>query len=764
MKEFDIEGQRSYWGDKCSDKFRKRAKHRPQAGDRRSDGVPGQAAGRSLRAPGRTRPERSAFRAPCTSTTASPSGAPTSRSWDSKWWSSPRTDRNICRRGRRAGHRPALLPHQGRARARAGAGCARAWITFCVPNMVNYEIPQRRETASESHLCPWNQTLPFVHPRRAATGADARPHPRSHGALPPMGARTWKRSWREFAKRRWTFRVAPATARYRRLCGPGSVHRGPAGNRPHGARAPGKKRRAGAGAGGTLLQHVRPQRELRHPAQAARALRRQRAAHGFPARSTTRTSLDVNPEHVLELGAADSGGGAHHAALSRTCTWSTSPTSSAVRIPTSSRSWTTPAGKPVAGAPVRRPRQRRRLHHPLRSLSRQQRIPAMSALRHQHVSRKVGADHPLDGKVGLYAGHGRGQHPEAFAAVFRWLGVEAHPTPPSDARTRELGGKFTAGDECYPAKVTVGDFLRIMEQPGFDPRRTVFFMAAADGPCRFGQYAPYLKRLLAEVGQGEVQILSPSSQNGYADLGDIATPFMRAGWRALVCRRPAAQGAARNPSLRRRERRRRPGLTRKASRDLCQTIETSCADARLPTARRWWSSMRRARERFRRVPAHYDPETPLIGVVGEIFCRLNTFSNEDLVRKLEGYGAEAWLSDIAEWIGYTNQEVRRKLRLCGRGWSLEMVKAKLREHVQHSDEHALRAPFHEDFVRLRRAGDRATSGTGRALSAAHRRGRRDGAQRRQGRVPGAARRRRHHRHQPLHLHERHRERSRCIPS
>ena len=49
--------------------------------------------------------------------------------------------------------------------------------------------------------------------------------------------------------------------------------------------------------------------------------------------------------------------------------------------------------------------------------------------------------------------------------------------------------------------------------------------------------------------------------------------------------------------------------------------------------------------------------------MGEIFCRLNTFSNENLVRCLEGYGAEAWLSDIVEWIWYTNSEHFRKLKL-----------------------------------------------------------------------------------------------------
>ena len=91
--------------------------------------------------------------------------------------------------------------------------------------------------------------------------------------------------------------------------------------------------------------------------------------------------------------------------------------------------------------------------------------------------------------------------------------------------------------------------------------------------------------------------------------------------------------------------------------------------------------MTRARERFRRVPARYDANLPLIGVVGEIFCRLNTFSNDDLIRKLEGYGAEAWLSDIMR-VDRLHQLPNRSANssLRGRTWSLEMVKTLLRDH------------------------------------------------------------------------------------
>ncbi len=318
----------------------------------------------------------------------------------------------------------------------------------------------------------------------------------------------------------------------------------------------------------------------------------------------------------------------------------------------------------------------------------------MPFIGHRHVRRTIKSDHPLAGKKVYIPIMAEGSS-EVFAACFRWLGIEAYATPPSNARTKELGAKFTSGDECYPAKITVGDFLRIIEQPGFDPARAVFFMPTAEGPCRFGQYAPFLKKVLRDAGYGDVQVLSPTSENGYAGLGDVATPFQRGGWRALVC------GDILNRALlKTRPFETTPGTAENAYAeslcDVCATMEQSCADAGCQL-RSLVESLTRARDRFRKVPARYATDVPLIGIVGEIFCRLNTFSNENLVRKLESYGAEASLSHIAEWVMYTNAEQKRRLRLRGRGTSLEMLGALIRTHVQHADEHALFAPFQEDF-------------------------------------------------------------------
>jgi predicted nucleotide-binding protein (sugar kinase/HSP70/actin superfamily) len=286
----------------------------------------------------------------------------------------------------------------------------------------------------------------------------------------------------------------------------------------------------------------------------------------------------------------------------------------------------------------------------------------------------------------------------AFASVFRALGVEADIVPPSDDRTRELGARYTSGDECYPAKVTVGDFMKLLERPDVDPSKVMLFMPTADGPCRFGQYAAYLKQILSANGYDQTEIVSPTSNNAYGGLGELAGPFVRTAWRGLL----AAD------ILQKMLLHYRPHETHKGDidlvygeclDDLCSAIEKS------PTAppvqlRAVRDSLVRCRDRFRSVPIHRDPSIPVIGVVGEIFCRLNTFSNDDLVRRLEEYGGEAWISDLTEWVWYTNSEHFRKLKLRGRQISAESLGAWIREQVQHRDERVLLEPFREEFAGL----------------------------------------------------------------
>ena len=287
----------------------------------------------------------------------------------------------------------------------------------------------------------------------------------------------------------------------------------------------------------------------------------------------------------------------------------------------------------------------------------------------------------------------------AFAAAFRYLGVDARMSPDGDERTYEIAGRFTSGDECLPERVTIGDFLKVAEQPGFDPAKTAFFMPTASGPCRFGQYSPFMKQVLRELGYDEILIVSPTSADGYSSLGEYAGPMMRLGWWGLVG----------SDALRKMLHIYRPHETARGAADKAcdQALTLFCdalADSSVPVGGKkidqLVGALEEGRNLFRAIPVDFSRETRLIGVVGEIFCRLSTFSNEDLIRKLESFGAQAWLSDISEWVWYTNLEQEKNLRMFGRAFSLDMLKVKLKEHIQHSHESKLLAPFREEFVGL----------------------------------------------------------------
>jgi predicted nucleotide-binding protein (sugar kinase/HSP70/actin superfamily) len=283
----------------------------------------------------------------------------------------------------------------------------------------------------------------------------------------------------------------------------------------------------------------------------------------------------------------------------------------------------------------------------------------------------------------------------AFAAAFRSVGIDAEVCPDSDARTLELGRRHTSGEECLPACVTLGNFLKIIERPGFDPSKAAFFMPTADGPCRFGQYAPYIRKVLRDIGLDEIPVFSPSSRDGYAGIAEQKNELMRNALRAL-----AASDVLRKMLHRTRPYETSRGDTDKVFARAIQAVERVMERRGVPAEQRMQdlvAVLTQSRDEFRAVPADYSRKRPLVGVVGEIFCRLTPFTNDYTIRKLEEYGAECTLAHIVEWVWYTNVEQQKRLRQIGKRFSKSMLVAKIKDHIQHKDEHRIHHVFHEDF-------------------------------------------------------------------
>ncbi len=228
-----------------------------------------------------------------------------------------------------------------------------------------------------------------------------------------------------------------------------------------------------------------------------------------------------------------------------------------------------------------------------------------------------------------------------FAAAFRHFGYEAESLPVEDQAAFERGRAAVRGSECLPTCSTVGQFLRVMDERQLDPSKQTFFMATANGPCRFGQYELLHRMVLDKAGYEDVPIMSPSSFNSYQGINE---DIRRLGWKGFVIGDILYKARCKVAPYEIE-----PGAAEAALERWIQAFEKAFEEgAKLEPV------MRAAMADFAAVPMRNERK-PLVGIVGEIYVRCNPFTNDDLVRSIERFGGEAWLAPVTEWFLYTAQ-------------------------------------------------------------------------------------------------------------
>lgn len=243
-------------------------------------------------------------------------------------------------------------------------------------------------------------------------------------------------------------------------------------------------------------------------------------------------------------------------------------------------------------------------------------------------------------------------HAFALAAAFEYCGVRAEVLPESSQETVDLGRRYVSGKECYPCAVTTGDMVAKAADPAFDPDNSAFFMPSGSGPCRFGQYNIFHTLVMKELGLENVPIFSPNQdENFYEHLGIVGRDFSMRSWKGIIA----------VELLKKCLHETRPYEKEKGTADEVYAgylrrayLSVSGANGDIQ------SLLIKAKRDFEHIPKYSDRK-PLVGIVGEIFVRSNRFSNEDLVRKIEALGGEAYLSPVEEWIHYVNYTALRRV-------------------------------------------------------------------------------------------------------
>lgn len=229
-----------------------------------------------------------------------------------------------------------------------------------------------------------------------------------------------------------------------------------------------------------------------------------------------------------------------------------------------------------------------------------------------------------------------------FAKAFERCGIRAQALPPADPQRLKLGRGHCSCKECLPLQTCMGTFLDYVNRRPAD-EITAFFMASADGPCRFGQYQVFFRRIIRNLGIPNAAVISLTSTNGYGGLG---TRFTAAGWRSIVIgdlfeemRATLAAGAV-DPQKAKEELQEEFGKILDVADRKPSILLDRLADAA---------------KRLAGIPlkAPY-ALLPKLSLIGEIYVRHDPISLQGLVDTLAAQGFVVRTAPVSEWVLYTD--------------------------------------------------------------------------------------------------------------
>ena len=234
----------------------------------------------------------------------------------------------------------------------------------------------------------------------------------------------------------------------------------------------------------------------------------------------------------------------------------------------------------------------------------------------------------------------------AFAAIFRSMGIRTTALPPADDEVLKLGRSSTSCKECLPLLLTVGSLLQYLKKREHPNELLVYFMPTAQGPCRFGQYSPFISHLISSSEIENVALLSLDGENSYSGLEDgnltvrlllglVVVDIMQDIYSALLVNAEEKNGAL--------------AAYEAAVKRILDAFEKPLHFRHLSKI------LDLEAQRLKKIPVKKPlADIPAILITGEIFVRLDDLSRQYLVERLAEKGFMVKVSGIMEWIYYTD--------------------------------------------------------------------------------------------------------------
>ena len=224
---------------------------------------------------------------------------------------------------------------------------------------------------------------------------------------------------------------------------------------------------------------------------------------------------------------------------------------------------------------------------------------------------------------------------EFLPTIFALAGYRIESLPMAAQADAEEGLHVANNDICYPATIVVGSIMRALKSGKYDLSKTAVAITQTGGQCRASNYYALIKNALVAAGMSQVPVIAvaigPSLKN--------SQPGFEINWLHLI--RPTLEALYFADALAKlyypaAPRERIPGVARKLYDHYLNAAQPLLAKRDYRAIRQL---MRDAASAFTDI-SDTTKQVPVVGVVGEIYVKYNSFSNHGVVRWLMEHGVE----------------------------------------------------------------------------------------------------------------------------
>ena len=239
--------------------------------------------------------------------------------------------------------------------------------------------------------------------------------------------------------------------------------------------------------------------------------------------------------------------------------------------------------------------------------------------------------------------------------IGRLAGYRLESLPQSTKESVETGLRYANNEVCYPATLVIGDIIHALQSGGRDPSKTAVLISQTGGQCRASNYIALLRSAMAEAGFSDIPVLSMGFGEKTKGLGINWRKILPTAFTAVLY----ADGISKFYHA---------AVVREKAPGLARTLKEKYLRLAAPFIERGdregiYGLLEEAAREYDAVVT--DAILPKVGVVGEIYLKLNSFANRSASEWLMRRGVEVAPPGLLHFFTQTfvNRRVNTELNL-----------------------------------------------------------------------------------------------------